>query len=206
MQKYLILMSPNGYEMSTGIISDPDVAKAISNEISDEKAYNHAKVMLIFELEREINDDGGDYYNDRRIIKDRAKSYKRSKLSQASKEAGGFDPGAQMAYYMRKNYAQVPGQKEFIFALNKKDMDWIFQHDPVTAGMILGELFADTESYEFVKKEIQDPRNPDKKRIIMGYNKMTKKEWDKNLQYDLEDFYDEYKAKHRSIQRRASRP
>lgn len=202
MRRFLILMSPQGYEMSKGIVDDPD---AFDREVpDDEAARDRAKVMLTFELERELSDNDG-YRGDSYIITQKAKNYQKSVMNRSVIQGGGFDLGSQMAYHLRKTHAQVPGQKEFVFALNQDDMNWIYQRDGVSAGWILGELFVGTKSNEFVKKEIEDPRKPGTTRLIVGYNKNTEEAWDGKLEYDLEEFHDVYSAKMKARKRRENR-
>jgi len=183
LKRFAILMSPQGYEMSIGIPDGP------VEVLSDERATQHIQIIHVFTHSGEILDG----WNLNRAAKD----YKISYISKRSQEQGGFDIGSMMAYNIRKNTAQVPGQIEYIFALNQDDMDWIYQHNPIDAGLILCELFMNTKSDEWVDKEIEG-------RKVIGINKCEDKYWNK-VKYDLEDFYDIYTTKKRTLERRATR-
>lgn len=210
MRRFAILMSPLGYEMSVALADDSEAAKTAAGKLDDESVQSYVVMMMTWELEREIDYKPSESYyssrgRDSNTVDRRVKAYKTRMLNSGAKATGNeIDMGSQMAYYIRKNHAQVLGQKEFCFALNQEDMDWIYRRDPVSAGLILCQLFDGTKSNEFVNKEIEDPRTG-KPRMIMGYNKNTEKKWGDDLKYDMEDFHDEYKAKLRSIKRRENR-
>ena len=76
-------------------------------------------------------------------------------------------------------------------------MDWIYRRNPIDAGLILCELFMDTEPDEMVNKEIEG-------KVIIGFNKCADDYWEK-IKYDLEDFYDIYTAKKKTLERKAVR-
>lgn len=183
LRRFAILLSPQGYEMSIGI---PD-GKIETLDVK--RAEQHVKIIHIFKHNGEILSDWQ--------LERAAKDYRVSYMSKLSQEQNGFDMGSIMAYNMRKTMAQVPGQVEFIFALNQEDMDWIYHRNPIDAGLILCELFMDTESNEMINKEIEG-------KVIIGYNKCTDDYWEK-IKYDLEDFYDIYTTKKKTLERRASR-
>ena len=183
LKRFAILMSPQGYEMSIGIPDGP------VEVLSDERAEQHIQIIYVFTRNGEIPSG----WNLNRAAKD----YKISYMSKRSQEQGGFNIGSMMAYNMRKNMAQVPGQVEYIFALNQDDMDWIYQRNPIDAGLILCELFMNTKPDDMVHKEIEG-------RNIIGFNKCADDYWDK-VKYDLEDFYDIYTTKKRTLERRAAR-
>lgn len=183
LRRFAILMSPEGYEMSIALPDGP------VEVLDDGRAREHIQVINVFVHNGETLSG---YQLDRE-----AKAYKTSYMSKRSQEQNGADIGNLMAYHMRKNMAHTPGQVEFIFALNQDDMDWIYQRNPVDAGLILCELFVGTESDEMVHKEIEG-------KTIIGFNKCTDDYWDK-IKYDLEDFYDLYKTKKRTIERRQKR-
>lgn len=183
LRRYAILLSPNGYEMSIGL---PDGQIEI---LDDKRAEQHVQIIHVFIHNGEIMSG---WQLDRE-----ARSYKIAYMSKRSQEQGGFDVGSMMAYNMRKNMAHVPGQVEFIFALNKNDMDWIYQRNPIDAGLMLCNLFMGTEPDEMVHKEIEG-------KTIIGFNKCADDYWEK-IKYDLEDFYDIYTTKKKTLERRASR-
>ncbi len=183
LRRYAILLSPNGYEMSIGL---PDGQIEI---LDDKRAEQHVQIIHVFIHNGEIMSG---WQLDRE-----ARSYKIAYMSKRSQEQGGFDVGSMMAYNMRKNMAHVPGQVEFIFALNQSDMDWIYQRNPIDAGLMLCNLFMGTEPDEMVHKEIEG-------KTIVGFNKCADDYWEK-IKYDLEDFYDIYTTKKKTLERRAAR-
>jgi len=183
MKRFAILLSPNGYEMSTSL---PDGQVEI---INDDRAKKHVELIWTFTNPNTKLDEYG--------LRDKVKSYKTKFISQQSKNNGEFNTGSILAYYMRKTHAQVPGQKEYIFALNQEDMDWIYKRNPIDTGLILCKLFMNTKTNEWVDEEIEGRR-------IIGINKCEEEYWD-NIKYDLEDFYDIYTAKKKAIDRRAAR-
>jgi hypothetical protein len=190
MNRYRLMLSDNGYEMGTAIANDPDFVKSSVVKITSERAqisylFQHGNTAQGYQLDQHQ--------------KELQRKAMDAAMAQDSSEA---DVGQMMAYELRKRYAGVQG-KEFIFAFNKDDMEWIYMRDPISAGLIICELFVGTESNEFVNKEIEDPRTGKMRRIV-AYNKNSEEEWD-DLQYELEDFQDIYKAHMRKKKRREER-
>jgi len=184
MRRFAILLSPQGYEMSTGLPNTDNF------EHLDEKSIKErVQLMYIF------NHNGETISQNQLNIE--AKKYKDSHYSKQNLEQNGFDVESQRMYMLRKKYAQVPGQIEFIFALNQEDMNWIYQRNPIDAGLILCELFMNTKTNEWVDKSIEGKN-------IIGINKCSEKYWDK-VKYDLEDFYDLYIVKKNNLNKKNAR-
>lgn len=203
MQRFAILMSPNGYEISVGLIDDPDAAKSAISNVTKQPYFDYyVKIVWCFE-----HNEDPRHAPDHQLKKRATALYQQGVADYGARindGGNGISLGNQMMYNIRKNHAHVDGQKEFYFALNQNDIDWIYQRSPHRAGLIICQLFDGTKSGDHVMKEIEDPRTG-KMRRISGFNQNTPKEWDKRLEYDLEDFHDIYKAKEKSYKRRDTR-